>query len=157
MNIFISNPCPIESARNLDVVRQNKMLLESCQLLSTAVNYHGGKAPYKTTHLNHPSSIWTRTNKANYTWVLNHAIELSRLYTLRTNKIHGCAKVLDQLIDLTHYLPHGDITPFANCARNLSKGVDFTQILDVPLAYQLYLSKRWETDSREPTFFRGEI
>ena len=34
--------------------------------------------------------------------------------------------------------------------RNLSKGVDYTHIDDVTLAYQAYLSDRWNTDKLEP-------
>lgn len=156
MNIFITDLCPKQSARNLDIVRQNKMLIECCQLLSTAVNVHGGNAPYKTSHLNHPVSIWTRATQGNYAWVIAHADELSRLYTLRTGKVHGCVRVLDQLKDMQYYVPEGELTPFVNCAANKDKGVDFKHISDVTLAYQLYLSSRWEMDIREPKFFVGE-
>ena len=48
------------------------MLLESAQLLCTAINVHGGKAPYKTSHLNHPSNVWCRATKANWDWLFSH-------------------------------------------------------------------------------------
>ena len=152
MNIFVTNKCPILSARHLDNVRRNKMLLESCQLLSTAVNYHGGKAPYKTSHLNHPVSIWTRQTKSNYTWVAEHAMELSKLYTRKTGKEHKCHAVLLQLINMIDYIPNGELTPFVNCARNKDKGVDFIHVQDVFTAYQLYLNARWEMDIKEPAW-----
>ena len=37
MNIFATSSCPRESARAIDKMRVNKMHLESCQMLSTAV------------------------------------------------------------------------------------------------------------------------
>lgn len=44
MNIFVTSPCPIESAQYLDNSRVNKMILESCQMLFTALSYHNIKA-----------------------------------------------------------------------------------------------------------------
>lgn len=152
MNIFVTSECPIESARNLDNVRRNKMLLETCQLLSTALNAHGVKGPYRSTHMNHPATIWARQNKGNYQWLLDHAQELATLYTIKTGKIHKCSEVLPVLRSLIYVLPDGPRTPFVNCARNKEKGIDYTGHGDVTLAYQLYLNDRWETDSRPPTW-----
>jgi hypothetical protein len=152
MNIFVTSNCPVESARFLDNVRRNKMLLESCQLLATAVNENGGKAPYKTSHLNHPVSIWTRTSRANYQWLVDHAEELSNLYTEKTGKIHKCKAVLDVLRTMDYLIPDGELTPFKNCARNKEKGVDFSHVNDTIEAYQLYLNERWNGDKREPSW-----
>lgn len=152
MNIFATSTCPIESARNLDNVRRNKMLLETCQLLSNAINLHGGKGPYRSTHVNHPASVWARQTKGNYRWLIEHAKELSKLYTNKTGKIHKCSEVLDKLIDGISFIPEGSRTPFVNCARNKDKGIDYTDQTDVIIAYQLYLNDRWDTDTRMPTW-----
>ena len=46
-----------------------KMPLETAQLLCTVHWVCGGEAPYKKTHLNHPSSIWARYSIENYRWL----------------------------------------------------------------------------------------
>lgn len=43
---------------------------------------------YSATHINHPSTVWTRESAENYNWLLNLTIELAKEYTYRYNKIH---------------------------------------------------------------------
>lgn len=154
MNIFMSSECPIESANNLDSKRINKMLLESCQMLSTAVNECGGKAPYKSTHKNHPSNVWVRQAKKNYSWLWSHAQQLTHIYTLETGKTHKCESILLELAKPEHYIliPDNDaeMTALPNCAANQSKGISFKHITDTFEAYRLYLVARWNTDTLKP-------
>lgn len=152
MNIFATSECPIQSAKFLDDKRCNKMTLESAQLLSTALRVCGYKDSdiYKIAHLNHPSSIWTRTTQGNYLWLLAHFKALCEEYTRRTGKTHASSKLLPVFEANVHLIPTGERMPFSNNARNLTKGVDFTHVEDVTIAYQLYLSSRWETDVHEP-------
>lgn len=152
MNIFATSVCPEESAKFLDDKRCIKMCLESAQLLSTALRVNGytGSDIYRIAHLNHPSSVWTRSTQGNYTWVLAHFKALCEEYTRRTGKIHASSKLLSTFEINVYLIPIGERMPFSNNARNLTKGVDFTHIEDVTMAYQLYLSSRWETDKREP-------
>jgi len=44
---------------------------------------------YMTTHINHPSTIWARTNNAAYKWLLTHWEEMNRIYTTKTGNVHG--------------------------------------------------------------------
>ena len=152
MNIFATSNCPIESATFLDDKRCIKMCLESAQLLSTALRVNGYKGDdvYKIAHLNHPSSIWCRTTQGNYKWLLEHFRALCEEYTRRTGKTHASSKLLPIFERGVSLIPAGERMPFSNNARNLTKGVDFTHETDVTLAYQLYLSVRWESDKREP-------
>lgn len=152
MNIFVSSECPKESARFLDNKRRIKMLLESVQLLCGAVILNGGTAPYRLSHKNHPVMNWTRISRSNYRWLLSHAIELVRLYKGKTGKTHGSAKHLYVLYKFQHFIPTGSLSPFINCARNKSKGIDYTNVNHVPTAYQLYLNDRWEGDKYEPVW-----
>ena len=46
-----------------------KMILETAQLLCGAHWTTGGEAPYKLSHKNHPSAIWTRQDLNNYMWL----------------------------------------------------------------------------------------
>jgi hypothetical protein len=128
------------------------MCLETAQLLSTALRVNGykGEDIYKIAHLNHPSSVWCRTTQGNYKWLLEHFKALCNEYNRRTGKIHASCKLFPIFEANTSLIPDGEKMPFSNNARNLTKGVDFTHISEVTLAYQLYLSQRWESDKREP-------
>ena len=66
MNIFAFDKCPMRSALWLDDIRKNKMILESAQMLSTAVRALCPDTTlevYKTAYLNHPCSKWARQSK----------------------------------------------------------------------------------------------
>lgn len=152
MNIFTTSNCPQECARYLDDKRVIKQTLESAQLLSTALRVNGYKGDdvYKIAHLNHPSSRWTRATQGNYKWLLEHFKALCDEYNRRTGKIHASSKLLPIFERGVSLIPVGERRPFSNNARNLTKGVDFTHESNVTLAYQLYLSERWNQDKREP-------
>ena len=108
MNIFYTDECPIQAARNLCRIHRNKMLIEYCQLLSTAHHVLDGdqalQGIYRVTHVNHPSSVFTRSSVWAYEWVLDSATELSRLYTEETGKIHACQSKLNLLKTLHNIL-----------------------------------------------------
>lgn len=92
-----------------------KMILESAQLLCTAVNVKAGKqvSPYKTTHVNHPCSIWARQSLTNATWLYQLMIELDTEYYHRYGKHHlSMLKLIDtNIIELMcEYIPDGDFT-----------------------------------------------
>lgn len=150
MNIFVSSIDPFKAARALDDKRLNKMLLESCQILSTAINECGGKAPYKSTHINHPSNIWSRKTLSNWEWLFKHAMTLNNTYYSRFKKEHKCKDILFDLLKMRQVIPFGEQTPFANCAANKSKGIDFKYIVDIEEAYRRYLVARWNTDTNKP-------
>lgn len=89
------------------------MILESCQLLSTAHRVNDGvlvnsksktgrsvkrwklndwreSELYSATHINHPSAVWCRQSKANYLWLANLNLALCEEYTYRYGKTHKC-------------------------------------------------------------------
>lgn len=154
MNIFISDNNYVNCALALDDKRLVKMVLETAQLLSTAVNECGGKAPYKSTHKNHPCSIWARQTRSNFDWLLKHGYALALEYTNRFNKVHKCLHILVELDekDMRNYIPDGPLTTFPNCTTNKTKGVSFKHINDVTEAYKQYLNARWATDTRKPVW-----
>ena len=89
MNIFYLHKDPYKAASYVYDKHKVKMILESAQMLCTAHRYYGNEdVPYKTAHLNHPSSIWCRENKNQYRWLYNHMLGLSNEYTARYNKNH---------------------------------------------------------------------
>mgnify|MGYP001327298768 CR=1 FL=1 len=143
MNIFCSSPDPFESAKFLDNKRVVKMVLETCQLLSTAINLSGGQGPYRSTHMNHPCSIWTRQSKHNYNWLVKHFDALLNEYTRRYGRVHKCRQYLRELYEGVQFIPHGPFTPFPNCTT-------FKQVDNVYEAYRLYLNEKWQNDKLKP-------
>lgn len=133
MNIFVLDNDAVESARMMCDKHVIKMILESCQLLSTAHHVLDGdellvvtnKRKYKSyistkknickaTMVNHPCTIWTRTSRANYVWLWRHAYALCKEYTYRYGKVHAMEQMLlDELYDPPVNIPKGKITPFA--------------------------------------------
>ena len=91
------------------------MILEYCQLLSTAHRYLDGVEVigksktgrnakrwklnderdtilYSATHINHPSAVWCRKNAANYEWLHKLLVALCKEYTYRYGKVHKCER-----------------------------------------------------------------
>lgn len=89
-----------------------KMILETTQLLCSAVHLSGAYAPcYKLTHKNHPSAIWTRECIENYLWLCELGLELCEEYTYRYGRTHKCEEYLIDLLDRPPPLPsNGSIT-----------------------------------------------
>lgn len=142
MNIFVSSPSPMASAIALDDKRVNKMILESAQMLSTAMIFNGSHGPYRQTHVNHPCSIWTRTNRANYNWLIEHMVELSKEFEYRRYKIHASSLLIPQLIRGAASIPDGNMTPFVNASRFKDR--------EVHEAYRLTLIDKWSNDKLTP-------
>lgn len=155
MNIFVTDESPQRSAIYLDDKRCIKMILESTQMLCTAINEAGGKTPYKSTHKNHPSNVWVRQSGANWHWLWSHAIELCDRYQAVYNKVHKCRDILLDLIESEYdaFIPkNNELTPFANCAAHAGKDISYKHITNVPEAYRRYLVDRWNGDVRTPTW-----
>ena len=76
MNIFFLDRNIQKSAEYHVDKHVVKMRLELAQLASTAHWQSGGSAPYKQTHINHPSAIWTRHSLSNYNYVVDLGLAL---------------------------------------------------------------------------------
>jgi len=128
MNIFYINESPVIAAQELVDSHCVKMILESCQLLSTAHRILDGEqytalSPkgrkvkrwrlpderetvlYSATHINHPSAVWVRQGAENYLWLYNHMVEMTREYTYRYGKRHKCCDMLGALGVVPHNIP----------------------------------------------------
>jgi hypothetical protein len=86
MNIFAVDNDPRLAAIMLCDKHINKMILESAQMLCAVINERGGSTPYKTTHKNHPCTIWSRASLDNFWWLTEHAKELNYQYRWRYKK-----------------------------------------------------------------------
>lgn len=97
MNIFYLHHLQRKCARWYVDRHVIKMILETCQLLCTAIWLSGGEAYCKPTHQNHPCSIWTRASKQNWKWLRRLGIALCKEYTFRYNKTHKLESVIRNL------------------------------------------------------------
>ena len=112
MNIFFLSENPRQAAVWLVDRHIVKMILESAQILCTAHRVCDGHEVieqkesgrkvkryllkdkvldenlYSATHINHPSTVWARESKANYSWLYEHTGEMLNEYSRRYNKIH---------------------------------------------------------------------
>lgn len=76
-----------------------KMILESVQLLCTALNKKGFVTPYKSTHVKHPCVYWVEESYSNFVWLTDLTLALNDEYRYRYNKSqdHKSIGVLAQL------------------------------------------------------------
>jgi hypothetical protein len=135
MNIFYLHKDPTVAAQMHVDKHCVKMILETCQLLSTAHRMlDGTEVPGKTktgrnirrwtlpddrdavvytaTHINHPSAVWCRQNRENYYWLWCLLSALCTEYTYRYGKVHKCQEIglVDKLKYFPNNLPHGNFT-----------------------------------------------
>lgn len=130
MNIFVLDKNPAAAAQMQCDRHVVKMVLESAQMLCTAVNALGGEARYKTAHVNHPCSIWARETSGNFFWLYDHGMALAEEYTHRYGKVHRSEEVIrDCMYQWEAGLPLYDLTrtPHPLCMPEVYKTEDPVQ------------------------------
>jgi hypothetical protein len=101
-----------------------KMILETAQLLSSAVRMAGLDAGYKLTHKNHPCAKWARESIDNYYWLSTLAFYLNEEYKFRYNHTKN-HKSYDVICELPRpELPEIGLTPFAQAMPDEYKSND---------------------------------
>lgn len=106
MNIFYLSNDPSQCAAYHCDKHVVKMILESVQILSTNHQIeHRNENLYKPTHKNHPSTIWARSSKENYQWLLELTQELGAEYTYRYGKTHKSMEKLPILKTTPEFIP----------------------------------------------------
>ena len=127
MNIFAVYRSPKTSARCLPDKLVVKMPVETAQMLSTAIRLHCGddycdsRDIYKVAFKNHPCTIWARSSRANYDWLVKHFKYLCREYRSRYGKVHGCAFLLKHFQEASQHIPDGPLTEFAQAMPDIYK------------------------------------
>ena len=176
MNIFVTDRCPIQSARNLPDKHIVKMPLETCQMLSIIYSdwYYGvGKLyksdgkPYRTAHgafRNHPCTQWAAANQYNLAWLIRHGYALCHEYNLRYGKVHTCLDVISQAERIYHksfdnLLLSDASRKVTSFTRAMPESIKFDTTIDTITAYKQYLNtKPWlatnylRIPSRKPSF-----
>jgi hypothetical protein len=77
-----------------------KMILESAQMLCAIITRSGGSAPYKSTHQNHPCTLWAGRSLSNWLWLQRLALALNDEYRYRYQKTvdHKSATIVRDLL-----------------------------------------------------------
>lgn len=124
MNIFLLDQNHLLNAEYHVDKHVVKMILESAQLLSTAVRLSGIDAGYKASYVNHPCAIWTRKSLANWNWLKELTSALNEEYRYRYSK-----KVNHKSFDVVKSLPQPNLenvglTEFALAMPNHYKSKD---------------------------------
>lgn len=100
--IHINRCCQVQPAVNIFILDRDihqcaryhcdqhvvKMILESVQMLCTALNKKGFTTPYRSTHLQHPCVLWVEDSYENFLWLRDLAIALNDEYRFRFEKSH---------------------------------------------------------------------
>jgi len=178
MNIFVTDSCPVQSARNLPDKHIVKMPLETCQMLAIIYSdwYYGvGKlyksdgTPYRTSHgafRNHPCTQWAAANQYNLAWLILHGVALCDEYHQRyLPKVHTCYDVLCQAQRIYHACFDELLTDAAakvtSFTRAMPESIKFDTTIDTITAYKQYLNtKPWlatnylRIPSRKPSFIK---
>ena len=160
MNIFVTDPDPVKSAKVLPDKHIVKMPLETCQMLAIVASsewgYNFGSlpkidgTPYKTSKgafRKHPCTIWAQTN---WTWLIEHGLALCYEYTHRYNKVHSCQSTMEHAVEI--FPPQdGNPSSFAFAGPDQFK---YDTSIDIFTAYKRYISsKPWAASNylRDPS------
>tara|TARA_R110000824_G_scaffold201798_1_gene385936 strand:+ start:855 stop:1376 length:522 start_codon:yes stop_codon:yes gene_type:complete len=87
----------VKSAKSQDNYRVVKMILECCQILSTALNEQGLDAPYRSFNPKHPSCKWAAESSHNFLNLVEHCEAMIEEYKERFGKVHKCEGVLEKI------------------------------------------------------------
>ena len=141
MNLFATSQCHVQSAKDHCNVHCTKLIVEVCQMLSTAhFVLDGEQVGYKPTHQGHPCSKWIRQTSENYQWAYNHLKALCAEYTFRTGKVHKTSELLKVLGKLPAKIEIAERTDFAMAMPDQFK---LLGIYDQTNAYKAYLNSKF--------------
>lgn len=151
MNLFYLDRDPAEAARMQCDRHVVKMILETAQMLSTAhIELDGRQVAYKSTHKNHPSTVWVRGNTMQYRWAWQHLKALGDEYTRRYGKVHKTIREhLDTLAQYPENLAYGELIDPPQCMYDDCKHADTV------IAYQQYYNAKadeWSVAGRPMTW-----
>lgn len=154
MNIFATYDSPIDSALALDDIRMNKMIVESAQMLSTALAFNAffHADLYKPCYENHPCTVWTRKSRKNFLWLCNHAMAMCAIFRMINGYSHKTERVIDLASKNSIKVREGELTEFADCTT-------FKHRTDIPVIdrYKLFMNEKWDNDVIKLTFKRRSI
>jgi len=136
MNIYVLDKDPRLAAKYHTNKHVIKMILESVQMMSTTVRLVNNiETKYRSTHLNHPCTIWTRTTITNYFWLMKLVHYLNEEYKYRFDHKEN-HKSYNVMLDLPYpNILNVGLTEFAQAMPNQYRS---SNVVD---SYRLYYLK----------------
>ena len=142
-------------------MHKNKMIVESCQLLSASMTTNGYDGSFKLSnmpksHYRHPSFLSIVENKRLFIWVLNHSLELCRIYTKRTSKVHKTEEKLNFIRDnFRAYIPQNCHSIFPACDKYNTLDIDAIDIYRRFYVNSKICIASWEHGNK-PSWFNAD-
>ncbi len=104
MNIFVLDRDIKRCARFHCDQHVSKMILESAQMMCTALNKKGFVMPYKPTHSQHPCVLWVEESYSNFLWLKELAMELNEEFRYRYDRQrdHASIEVIAEVSTLVY-------------------------------------------------------
>ena len=139
MNIFVLDKDITRCARYHCDQHVVKMILESVQLLCTALNKKGFTTPYKSTHVKHPCVLWVEESYDNFQWLveLTHALNTEYRFRYEKDTDHKSMAALAKITDIA-MTPAG-LTDFPQAMPDGTKSL---AMLSKPIA-NFTTARRW--------------
>lgn len=161
MNIFYLDSNPQRAAQFL-CDKHMKMALETAQILSSVSWRYAVDAPYKPTHVKHPSVLWAGNSKEHWGWLVQHGIYIGEEYHRRYGKSHKSIDVIRWCRDKGGSPPKQGWVPPPTCMPDIYKTANSSNIESKTiLDYQTYYQKAkmgfatWRTSP--PPWWAGEL
>lgn len=115
MNIFALDEDPEKAAHYQCDKHVPKMILETMQMLGSAVRRHGAKdsdmpltsqgTPLKGGYHHHPCTVWAGDCMSNFHWLSMHGLQLCEEYMRRFGKVHSCQAGIVKLSKMFKMIP----------------------------------------------------
>ena len=163
MNIFFLDKTPELSAEYLCDKHIPKMLLESAQMLSTAVQSYTGRIDklYKPAYPNHPMTKWVSEHSKNFDWTLLLGCKISDEYKFRFGKYHKSENIVETLCfavednSFTGYGMKGNMTTPPQCMPDQYRNKNYVT------AYRNYYKgektfAKWEKGRQQPEWWKND-
>jgi hypothetical protein len=94
MNVFVLDLNTTLAAQAHVDSHCSKLILETAQLISTALRVKGIDYGYKISHQNHPCAVWARKSSANFEWLRSLGLALGVEFNYRYGRLHKSADVI---------------------------------------------------------------
>ena len=153
MNIFILDKDIEKCAQYHCDQHVVKMILESVQMLCTALNKKDFVTPYKSTHMKHPCVLWVEESFSNFIWLKSLAVALNNEYRYRYDKDHDhkSMAVLDKISQYSY--EDSGLTEFAQAMPDEYKDDDPIKAYRNYVIHEKHYAQ-WNKNREQPTWWR---
>ena len=172
MNIFVLDTDPHAAARMMCDKHIPKMLVESAQMMASALRRHGVDeselpltrrgTPYKMSFPHHPCTKWVGDSYQNFMWLYEHAKAISQEYLKRFGNRRGTHRTVRTIREMyrafdkhftTFDFPESKLTTFPQAVPDKYQGKDVVK------AYRAYYHSKafakWDKGTPAPNWWQG--